>query len=291
MEAFSQALVNGMILAGTYALMGIGMTLIFGLMDLVNFAHGEFYMLGAYFAFTTTSILGLPFWAGFPLGIFGVMALAYVLDILLFRPLRHRDLLIKMATTIGLMLVFQNAALLIWGPVEKRLPVPISREPWNLGSIHVAPLHFLAAVMAIVIILSLHFYFNKTKSGIALRACFQDSETACLMGVNVDRAYALTFAIGAGLAAAGGAILSMVFIMTPTMGDLATPKAFTIVILGGVGSLPGAIAGAVVVGLSESLAATYIAAGYKDAIAFLLLLILLVFRPQGIFGKASAVES
>lgn len=224
-------------------------------------------MLGAYFAFTTTAILGLPFWVGFPLGIFGVMAIAYGLDILLFRPLRHRDLLIKMATTIGLMLVFQNAALLIWGPVEKRLPVPISREPWNVGSIHVAPIHFLAAVMAIIIILGLHFYFNKTKSGIALRACFQDSETARLMGVNVDRAYALTFSIGAGLAAAGGAILSIVFIMTPTMGDLATPKAFTIVILGGVGSLPGAIAGAVVIGLSESLAATYIAAGYKDAIA------------------------
>ncbi|MGJ3248549.1 MAG: branched-chain amino acid ABC transporter permease [Elainellaceae cyanobacterium] len=291
MEELGQVIVNGIILAGTYALMGVGMTLIFGLMDLVNFAHGEFYMLGAYFVFTTTALLGLPFWLGFPLGILAVMVFAYGVDIVLFRPLRNRDILIRMVTTIGLMLVLQNAALLIWGPVEKRLPIPISTDSWSIAGIYVAPIHLLATALAIALILGLHLYFKKTKEGIALRACFQDQETAQLMGVNVDRAYGLTFAIGAGLAAAGGAILSMVFFMTPSMGDLATPKAFTIVILGGVGSLPGAIAGAIVVGLSESLAATYIAVGYKDAIAFVLLLALLFFRPQGLFGRSESVES
>lgn len=290
MELFFQTLLNGLLIGGTYALTAIGLTLIFGFMQLVNFAHGELYMLGAYFTFTLVVLGGLPFWIGFPLALLAVFALSYVLDIVLLRPLRNQDILIRMLTTIGLMLLFQNLALLIWGPVPKRVPSPIRVASISILGLHVAPLHLVVAVAAIAIIVLAHFFMQYTRTGMAMRATFQDPEVAAAMGVKVDRFYGFTFAFGAVLAAAGGGLLSMVFLITPTMGVLATAKAFAVVILGGLGSFLGAIYGGLIIGVAESLSATFLWSDYKDGIAFVILLLILMIKPNGLFGKASGVE-
>jgi branched-chain amino acid transport system permease protein len=289
-----QTLSNGIVIGGTYALMAVGLTLIFGFMKLVNFAHGELYMLGAYFAYTFVVGLGLPFAVGFPLAIIGGILTGYVLDLVLFRPLRRRDpapfSMMTMLTTIGLVMLLQNLALLIWNPVPKRIPVPIQLGTLRVGELGFRPAQVIVAAAAILLIVAAHQFMQRSKIGVGMRATFQDSDVAALMGVNVERMYSLTFAFGAGLAASGGALLGMVFLITPTMGQLATLKAFTVVILGGLGSFIGAIAGAMIVGAAESLTATYGSSGYAEAVAFVLLLGILVLRPQGLLGRKSGVE-
>lgn len=290
MEQVLQTLANGLVIGGTYALMAVGLTLIFGYMDLVNFAHGELYMLGGFAAYTLIVLLGVPFWLGFPLAVVAVAAFGLVLDRALFKPLRGQGVMVGIITTIGLAIILQNAALLIWNPVPKRLPEPIAAGSVAIGSVRLAPVQLLVAVLALLIIVAARLVMQRTRLGMAVRATFQDAEAAALMGVPVERVYSGTFASGAGLAAAGGALLGTVFLITPTMGELAVLKAFTVVILGGLGNFTGAAVGGLVVGSVESLAATYISAGYKDAIAFLLLLVILVVRPQGILGRAPALE-
>ena len=294
MISLLQTLLNGIVIGGTYALMAVGLTLIFGFMKLVNFAHGELYMLGAYFAYTFMVSLGLPFVIGLPLAIIGGILLGYLLDVILFRPLRQRDpapfSMMTMLTTIGLVILFQNLALLIWNPVPKRIPVPLQLGTLRIGNLGFRPAQVIVAVVAVALIVGAHQFMQRSKIGMGMRATFQDPDVAALMGVNVERMYSLTFAFGAGLAAAGGALLGMVFLITPTMGQLASLKAFTVVILGGLGSFMGAIAGAMIVGSAESLTATYGSSGYAEAVAFVLLLGILVLRPQGLLGRKSGVE-
>ncbi|MGI9951041.1 branched-chain amino acid ABC transporter permease [Moorellaceae bacterium AZ2] len=290
MEGLIQTIANGIIISGTYALIAIGLTIIFGFMELVNFAHGELYMLGAYMAFTFVVIMKLPYWVGLCLSIAVVMLMAYILDRVIFRPLRNEDILVRMLTTVGLMVVFQNLAIVIWNPIPKRVPVPIELPPLVLGKLHLPALHLIVIVIALFIIVAFHVFMQYTKMGMAMRATFQDHEVASAFGVDVNRVYSYTFAVGAAMAAAGGALLSMIYLVTPTMGAMATNKAFAVVILGGLGNVMGAIVGAFVLGISEALAATYVSSGYKDAIAFILLVIILLVKPSGILGKAKGVE-
>jgi len=290
MEALLQTLANGIIIGGTYALMAVGLTMIFGFMDLVNFAHGELYMLGAYFAFTFIVLFGLPVWAGLALAVLTVMLLGYLLDRVLFRPLRGQDILVRMLTTVGLMIIFPNVAILVWNPVPKRVPMPLEAQPLIVGPIRLAPVHLMVVLVAVGVIVGFHLFMQHTKTGTAMRATFQDREVAAAMGVDVEGIYGYTFAIGAGMAAAGGALLSMVYIIMPTMGAMATTKAFAVVILGGLGNFMGAILGALIIGVSETFAATYAITGYKDAVAFILLVLILLLKPSGILGKARSVE-
>lgn len=290
MEGLGQSIANGIIISGTYALIAIGLTLVFGFMELVNFAHGELYMLGAYLTFTFAVLMKLPYTAALLLSIALVMLLAYLLDFTLFRPLRNQDILVRMLTTVGLMVALQNLAIVIWDPIPKRVPVPLEVQPLVVGSIRLPILHLIIILVAIVLIIGFHFFMQYTKTGMAMRATFQDREVASAFGVDVNRVYGYTFALGAGMAAAGGALLSTIYLVTPTMGSLATTKAFAVVILGGLGSFLGAILGSFILGISETLAATYIASGYKDAIAFILLVIILIVRPMGILGKVRGVE-
>lgn len=290
MDQLLQVLANGLVIGGSYALMAVGLTLIFGYMDLVNFAHGELYMLGGFAAYTFLVLVGLPFLVGFPVAVIAVMALGYLLDRVVLKPLRGRGVMSGILTTIGLAIILQNAALLIWNPVPKRLPVPIDAGVLQLGPVRLGTVQLLAAVLAFAIIGGAGLFMRRSRSGMAMRAAFQDPDAAALMGLSVDRIYAATFAGGAGLAAAGGALLGMVFLITPTMGEIANLKAFTVVILGGLGNFAGAAVAGVLVGTVESASATYISSGYKDAIAFVLLIVVLSLRPQGILGRAPGVE-
>jgi len=284
---FVQHIVNGLIVGGGYALMGIGLTLIFGIMRVVNFAHGEFFMMGAFFLFTLFSLWGVNFFLASLLSIIGVGLMGAVVERLILRRLRLAPIEIPMLATVALSVIIQNAAILLWDPSPKTIKHVFSPVPLTLGPINVVSIRLFAGLVAVALIVGSHLLIQRTRIGRAMRATFQDTDMARLTGVDVDRVYMFTFAFGAALAGASGALLGAVFWVYPAMGDLAALKSFAVVIMGGLGNFLGAIAGGLLLGVSESLGAGYVSSGYKDAIGFVLIIILLLWRPQGLFGKKS----
>jgi branched-chain amino acid transport system permease protein len=280
-----QHIVNGLIVGGGYALMGIGLTLIFGIMRVVNFAHGEFFMMGAFFLFTLFSLWGLNFFVASVLSVLGVGLLGAVVERLILRRLRQTPIEIPMLATVALSVIIQNAAILIWDPSPKTIKHVFSPLPMTLGPIHMVSIRVFAGLVAVALIVGSHLLIQKTRIGRAMRATFQDTDMARLAGVDVDKVYMFTFGFGAALAGASGALLGAVFWVYPAMGDLAALKSFAVVIMGGLGNFLGAIVGGLLLGVSESLGAGYISSGYKDAIGFVLIILLLLWRPQGLFGK------
>ena len=289
MEAFLQHLVNGLVLGGTYALLGIGLTLIFGLMNVVNFAHGEFYTLGAYAAFATLAGLGLPFLTAIPAAIAVGIALGALCERVLLRPLRGESIDSVMLVMIGVWIAMQNTELLVWGGVAKSIPQPFSTRPLVVGALGIAPLRLFVFAVAIALIVSTHLLIHRTRLGRAMRATFQDADTAALMGVRIGRIHTATFALGSGLAAAAGALLGPIFLVYPSMGDLASLKAFSVVILGGLGNLAGATVGGLLLGVAEELGAGYISSGYRDAVGFVIIILVLLVRPAGLFARAERI--
>jgi branched-chain amino acid transport system permease protein len=194
-----------------------------------------------------------------------------------------------MLVMIGLWIAMQNAELLAWGGVAKSVPTPFATAPLVLGPVSVAPLRVFVFGVAVVLIAGSHLLLARTRLGRAMRATFQDREVAALMGVRIERVHTVTFAFGAGLAAAAGALLGPVFLLYPSMGDLASLKAFSVVILGGLGSFGGAALGGVVLGVAEELGAGYVSSGYRDAVGFAMIVLVLLFRPAGLFARAERV--
>jgi branched-chain amino acid transport system permease protein len=289
LDQLLQHLLNGLLLGATYSLLGIGLTLVFGLMNVVNFAHGEFYTLGAYAAFAALALTSVPFFLAIPLAIVAGAAAGAVCERVLLRPLRAQSIDTVMLVMIGLWIAMQNAELLGWGGVAKSVPTPFPTQPVVLGAVSVAPLRIFVFVVSGLLILGAHLLLSRTKLGRAMRATFQDRETAALMGVSIERIHTVTFAFGAGLAAAAGALLGPVFLLYPSMGDLASLKAFSVVILGGLGNFGGAALGGVVLGIAEELGAGYISSGYRDAVGFLMIVAVLLLRPSGLFARAERV--
>lgn len=289
MDALLQHLVNGLVLGGTYALLGIGLTLIFGLMNVVNFAHGEFYTLGAYATFAALALAGLPFAGALALALAAGMALGALTERVLLRPLRHESIETVMLVMIGLWIALQNAELLVWGGVAKSIPHPFPTAPLTLGPVSIAPLRLAVLAAALALIAGAHLLIQKTRFGCAMRATFQDPDTAALMGVRIHRVRAATFALGSGLAAAAGALLGPIFLVYPSMGDLASLKAFSVVILGGLGNVWGATVGGLLLGVAEELGAGYVSSGYRDAVGFVIMILVLLLRPSGLFARAERV--
>jgi branched-chain amino acid transport system permease protein len=289
LEQLLQHLLNGLLLGSTYALLGIGLTLVFGLMNVVNFAHGEFYTLGAYASFAALAAISAPFFLAIPLAILAGAAAGALCDRCLLRPLRGESIDTTMLVMIGLWIAMQNGELLAWGGVAKIVPTPFPSAPLVLGPLSVAPLRVFVFASALVLIFGAHLLLSRTRLGRAMRATFQDRETAALMGVRIERIHTATFALGAGLAAAAGALLGPVFLLYPAMGDLASLKAFSVVILGGLGSFWGAALGGVVLGVAEELGAGYVSSGYRDAVGFAIIVGVLLLRPAGLFARAERV--
>jgi len=285
---FFQQIVNGLIIGGIYALIAVGLTTIFGLMHVVNFAHGEFYMLGGMIAFLITQSLWLNYFFALVASIAIVMVIGFLVEKILIKRLRATgvDILVTGAlVTIGVSIFFQNTSLLIFGSIPKLINSPFSTEPLKIGPILVGRMYIFAATVTVAVILSAHYSIKKTKLGMAMRATFQDKDVASLVGVNIDRIYSFTFMLGAGLAATAGALLGPIFVIYPNVGERVVLKAFVIVIMGGMGNFLGAIFGGLLLGVAESLASAYISAEYKDLIGFVIVLLILVFRPSGLFGK------
>jgi branched-chain amino acid transport system permease protein len=284
-----QHLVNALILGSTYALLGIGLTLIFGIMRVVNFTHGELYALGAYAVFFLEVSLGVNFFLALVLAVIVGCAVGAVIEFVLLRPLLDADIDTTMLVMIGAWIVMQNTELLYWGGVSKAVMTPFPEEPLQIGPIFVSWLRLFVLVVALILIGATYTLINRTKLGKAMRATFQDRDTAALMGVNIKGIYTATFAIGSGLAAAAGALLGPVFLVTPSMGDLASLKAFAIVILGGLGNITGATLGGFILAFVEEIGAGYISSGYRDAMGFLIIIIVLLFKPTGLFARAERI--
>jgi len=284
-----QHLVNALILGSTYALLGIGLTLIFGIMRVVNFTHGELYALGAYAVFFLEVSLGVNFFLALVLAVIVGCAVGAAIEFVLLRPLLDADIDTTMLVMIGAWIVMQNTELFYWGGVSKAIMTPFPDEPLQVGPIFVSWLRLFVLVMALILIGATYVLINRTKLGKAMRATFQDRDTAALMGVNIKGIYTATFAIGSGLAAAAGALLGPVFLVTPSMGDLASLKAFAIVILGGLGNITGATLGGFILAFVEEIGAGYISSGYRDAMGFLIIIIVLLFKPTGLFARAERI--
>jgi branched-chain amino acid transport system permease protein len=289
LDQFLQHLLNALILGGTYALLGIGLTLIFGIMRVVNFTHGELYAFGAYMAYFFVMVLGVNFFLALVLAVLLGIALGGLIEVVLLRRLRDASIDTTMLVMIGAWIVMQNAEQLVWSGVAKSIATPFPEQPLVLGPVSVSWTRVFVFAVAALLIVGAQLLIQRTRLGKAMRATFQDRDTAALMGVNINAVYTATFALGSGLAAAAGALLGPVFVVTPTMGNLAALKAFAIVILGGLGNIKGATIGGFVLAFVEEIGAGYVSSGYRDAMGFMLIIIVLVFKPTGLFTRAERV--
>jgi branched-chain amino acid transport system permease protein len=271
-------------LGGTYALLGIGLTLIFGIMRVVNFTHGELYAFGAYAMYALVVPVGLNFFVALVVATVLGALLGSIIERLLLGRLRGADIDTTMLVMIGAWIALQNTEQLIWSGVAQSIPNPFPSSPMVIGPLSASWLRIFVLFTALALILAAYGLVNRTKLGMAMRATFQDRDTAALMGVRIDRMHTATFAIGSGLAAAAGALLGPVFVVNPTMGDMAAAKAFAVVILGGLGNIPGATIGGFILAFSEELGAGYISSGYRDAMGFVLIILILLIKPTGLFA-------
>lgn len=289
MAEFFQHIVNAVILGGTYALLGIGLTLIFGIMRVVNFTHGELYTFGAYMVFFFASVLGANFFVSIAAAMVLGVVLGAAIEFSLLRALRRADIDTTMLVMIGAWIFLQNAEQMIWTGVAKSISHPFPLDPLVFGDVSVSWLRLFVFLFAVVLIGCTYYLIHRTKLGKAMRATFQDNDTAALMGVNINGIYTATFALGSGLAATAGALLGPVFVVNPTMGDMAALKAFAIVILGGLGNIVGATIGGFVLAMVEEMGAGYISSGYRDAMSFLLIILVLIYKPTGLFAQKERI--
>jgi branched-chain amino acid transport system permease protein len=284
-----QHALNALMMGGIYALLGIGLTLIFGIMRLVNFTHGELYAFGAYMMYMLVMLLGLNFFASLALAVALGVLLGALIEITFLRKLRGADIDTTMLVLIGGWIALQNAEQLLWTGVAKSIDSPFPAAPLVIGSVSVAWIRVFVFAVALALIAATYVVINHTKLGKAMRATFQDRDTAALMGIQIGTINTATFALGSGLAAAAGALLGPVFVAVPTMGDLAAAKAFAIVILGGLGNIVGATVGGFILALVEELGAAYISSGYRDAMGFLIIILILLFKPTGLFAQKERI--
>ncbi len=287
MELAIELVGQGLIIGSGYALMAVGLTMIFGLMNLANFAHGEFYMLGAYFAFTAVTFLRLNYFVAVALAILATMVLGFVLDRLVFKRLRREPIMSATMATIGLSILLQYTAQMVWGAYPLSIKNPFPPEPLALGPVVVPVNRLFIIAVTIAVIAGFHWLLKSSRIGKAIRATFQNKESAALVGIEIERIYTLAFTIGAGMAAISGALLGSILTLFPTMGGFATLKAFIVVIVGGMGSFVGAIVSGLLLGVAEALGAGFISSAYKDAVGFLVVIGVLLFAPQGLFGGRS----
>ena len=298
MEQFFQQTINGLAIGGIYALVALGYTMVYGVLKLINFAHGDLFTLGAYFGMTLFVSFGLAgslpiYLAIFLVGLM-VMGLVAVLGGLLertaYRPLRNASRLSAVVSAVGASIFFQNAILLLWG--GNYYVYPESVRPTtiiNLFGMGVPLIRFILIGASVLLMLVLYWFIHKTKTGTAIRAAAIDQGAARLMGINVNRIIALVFLIGPGLGGVAGLMVGLAYGQIDySMGFSYGLKAFTAAILGGIGNIPGAMIGGLILGLVETLGAAYLTIAWKDAISFFVLILILIIRPTGILGERVA---
>jgi branched-chain amino acid transport system permease protein len=268
-----------------YVLLATGLNLIFGVMKLVNFAHGELLMIGAYVGYAVLTFSGVNAYIAVFLSMAIVALIGVGVERLAFRNVLGSDKLNEIFVSLGLILIFDNIAVLVWGEKSKRIISPFENMSLTLGEVSISYDWLIAVIFVIVILIALLFLIKKTKIGMAMRATSQKSQAAMLMGINIEHIYIFTFALGAALAGAAGVLYGIIFPFNPYIGALPTIKAFAIIILGGLGSIPGAIIGGLLYGIAEQTAVISLGGIWRNAVAFSVLIIVLVLRPKGLFGE------
>ncbi|WP_040259244.1 branched-chain amino acid ABC transporter permease [Pseudomonas massiliensis] len=284
MDLFLQFLANGLVTGSFYALSALGLTLIFGLMRVVNFAHGEFYMLGGVLGWFVTARLGLDFFSGLLVVAAVMAAFGWMVDRFLIERVRGQGEEPGILLTIGLSIFLANSALLLAGTAPLKIDGPLSNAPVFLGPVVLTKMRIFAVAVCAALILAAHLLIKKTKLGRAMRATFQDPMAAQLAGIKTAHVYASTFALGAVLAASAGMLLGSIYSAQVAVGGVVSLKAFVVVILGGMGSFAGAIVGGLVLGVAEAMWGGYVSTGMVDIIGFVIVILTLIFKPYGLFS-------
>ena len=283
--AFLSYLISGLGLGSVYAIIALGYSMVYGIAKMLNFAHGDVIMIGAFAAYLSISKLNLPVFAAVILSVAVCTILGVVIERLAYKPLRQASKLAVLITAIGVSYFLQNAAQIVWGSDTKIFPALISGSV-KLGSLSISYLTIITICTCIAIMLVLTWFINNTKTGRAMRACSEDQGAASLMGINVNKIISITFAIGSGLAAIAAVLLCATYpSVYPTLGSMPGIKAFTAAVFGGIGSIPGAFLGGLLLGVIENLAKAYISTQLSDAIVFGVLIVVLLIKPTGLLGK------
>lgn len=288
-QIFTQ-LFNGLIAGSAYALVALGLTLVYGVLGVVNFAHGELYMLGAYLAFFLVVNAKVNFFLALPLVFAAGLLFGPLINQLVFEPLRAQRKINTLITSLGLSIVLSNLALVCFGPSPLFLAIPFSEGVFTLGGVAISAQRIFALAVTALMLTVTWFLLRRTRAGRAVRAVAENESASSLMGINPKRIKAATFAYATALAALAGAIFAPLFVINPFVGSMTGLKAFAVVIVGGFGNVQGTILAALLLGVVEALATGFVPSTYKDTIAFAILLIALLIRPQGIV-KELLVES
>ena len=284
MEILIQQLFNGLTIGSVYSLVALGLTLVYGILHIPNFAHGALYMMGGYVTLSMMTYSGLNYWIAMFVSIMVVGLLGVLMERFVFRLLREAPPLHDKIAAIGILLFLEAFAQFVWGADFQTMNSPYGQVV-NIMGLTFTLQRLLIIIAAIVVMIVLYLFLKKTYTGSTIIATSQSREGASLVGININKVAMLTFMISGGLAAIASSLASPINLVFPGMGHLVILKAFVIIILGGMGSVPGAIVGGYILGFSESLGATYISNDYKDIIAFFLLVVILTVKPKGLFAK------
>ena len=285
-----QVIINGILSGGLYAVVAIGFSLIWGVMNLINLAHGSMIILGAYITYLITDKTGLDPFLTLPVSGLILFSVGFLTQKFLINRIIQASVFMTLILTFGLDLLFINMNLSLFTADLRSITTSYAGLGWKFGDLAIPYTRSGVFVFALILTLGLFLFMERTRLGKAIKATSFDREAAGLVGVNVSRVYALTFGLGAGMAGMAGSLISVVYSFSPVVGATFTMKSFVVVVLGGLGSIPGAIIGGLILGIAENIASVALEAGYKDAISFILLVGILVFRPRGILGKKFYAE-
>ena len=286
MDKLIQTLISGLSLGSIYALIALGYTMVYGIAKMLNFAHGDIIMVGAYAVITAVFTMGLPPFIAILISIALCALLGIVIEFLAYRPLRQAQPLAVLITAIGVSYLLQNLALLIYGSEQKAFPTIVALPTVHIGGVYIDGITLATLVVTAVIMVALSLFINKTRMGKAMRAVSEDKEAAELMGISVNRTITVTFAIGSALAGVAAIFYGAAYTyIRPTTGAMPGIKAFTAAVFGGIGSIPGAMLGGILLGVIEQLSKTYISTLWAGAIVFGVLVVVLVVKPTGLLGK------
>ena len=289
MILFIKQLINGVQIGGIYALVALGYTMVYGIIRLINFAHGDFIMVGGYVAVFSIPVLlsaGLPAWLCILLAVLACMVIGVTTEKIAYKPLRNAASLSALITAIAVSLFLQNVALLLFGSSPRPVSGIFNAGPVTIGSVQISGIALITIVVSVIIMIGLQLFIKGTRMGKAMRAVSEDKQAAILMGINTNRTISITFAIGSGLAAMAAVMYCSAYPQVqPYMGSMLGLKAFIAAVLGGIGSIPGAMLGGILLGIIETFSKAYLSTQFSDAIVFSVLIIILLVKPAGLLGK------
>ncbi|BCJ85455.1 branched-chain amino acid ABC transporter permease [Effusibacillus dendaii] len=283
MEQFFQQLINGLVLGSIYSLVALGLTMVYGILELPNFAHGHLYMVGAYLTLFMMTLYGFSYWPAIVISVLALVVIGVILERLVFNPLKDAPHINAMIAAVGVMLFMEATARVLWGSDFRRLESPYEGVV-NIFGLSITEQRIIIIISALILMVALNLFLKKSVIGQTIEAMAQNREGAFLVGINANKVSMLTFAIAAGLAAAAASLAAPVNLVYPSMGSMVNLKAFVIIVLGGMGSLPGAVLGGYILGLSEGMI-SIVNTNMQDLVAFLILVIILALKPAGLFAK------